>query len=411
MTAKVSTLALATEDPVTLVPPTGLLVSNPQGATAPPLFCLFTDDWLILQTFVVQALQLPIATGDFESKYGTFTDEQDIESCIAAMRTVQALSTTFGDPMALIKELASNPAILQGETPPQTLYTHIVWFATKLNQAATTFNQTLLQFVQVLDPKVCGNPTKCGALLKDLLTGTGGLQSTAMEMVTLSQNLVQVLAQFNQDLKPATATMATFTSESSKFYNDVLNDINIDMANIAAYQLAAAEAYKLWRDLTIAAVTTSIGVMVVTGGYGFPVAAALAGSLGDAATKAREAYDKACQDIAKAAADEQKKVLLLGDLSGFNTSMDPVNKAAVNFQNTLQQVTGVWSDISNNINTIATTFTPEQLGDLSYVMQAMALDRATADWKAIADKSQDYTANSLVTYQLHAFGTPLPAAA
>ncbi len=103
--------------PVTLVPPAGLVVANPQRDKAPPLFYLFTEDWLILQAFVVQALQLPITTGDFESKYGKFSDEQDIKSCVAAMSAVKALITTFGDPRELIKALAADPTILQGDTP------------------------------------------------------------------------------------------------------------------------------------------------------------------------------------------------------------------------------------------------------------------------------------------------------
>lgn len=405
MTTNVATLDPT--PPPTLVPPPGLVVPNPQ-ATGEPLFCLFTDDWLTLQTFIMQALQLPVATANFEDKYGTFSDEQAIENCVLAMKAVQGLSVDFGDPTALMAELASNPAILQGDTAPTPIFTHIVWFATRLNEAATTYNQTLGQFETLLNPANCGTKEQCGAMLAEVLTGQGGLQSTAQGMVALGNDLVSALASFNLKLKPSTDTLADFTSKSSTFYNDVLTDIKTDISDVATYQQAADDAFKLWKDLTISAVTTSVGLLILTGGAAWPVSAVLAGALGDAAKKARDAYDKACGQVRDAEEDEQKKILLKLDLEGFDTKMTPTNEAAQNFLQTLQKVTGVWTDISSNIAYIANNFTPAQLGDLSWIMQAMALERATQDWKTIADKSQEYTANSLVTCHIHAFGDPLP---
>jgi hypothetical protein len=226
--------------------------------------------------------------------------------------------------------------------------------------------------------------------------------------VSLANALVGALAAFNLKLAPSTATMANYTAKSSGFYTDVATAITADITDVASFQQAADDAYKLWRDYTISAVTTSVGVMVLSCGALWPVAAALAGGLGDAATKARNAYNAACAQRDAASADEQKKIQLKVDLDGFNTQMAPVNQAAVNFQMTLQQVTGVWTQIGVNIAYIADNFTPEQLGDLSWIMQALALERATNDWQIIAQKAQEYTSNSLVTYQFHAFGTPIP---
>jgi hypothetical protein len=392
----------------TLAPPAGLVVANPSPQGGQPLFCLFTQDWISMQTFIVQALQLPINTTNFEDKYGTFTDEQEIKDCVAAMAAVQALSADFGDPMALIKELATNPAILQTDTAPQQLYIHIVWFATKLYQTAVTFNQTLGQFMTLLNPANCGNKAQCGAVLVEILTGQGGLQSTAANMVTLANDLVAALAQFTLKLVPSTTTMASYTASSSKFYKDVADAITTDTNDVETFQQEADTAYKLWRDLTISAVTTSIGVLVLTGGLAWPVSATLAGVLGDQATKARAAYDNACAERDAAAADEQKKIQLKFDLGAFNLQMSTVNNAAANFQTTLQQVSAVWAQIGVNLNFIATNFTPDQLGDLSWVMQALALDRATQDWQTIANKAEEYTGNSLVTYNIVGFGDKLP---
>lgn len=392
----------------TLQPPAGLVVANPQGADNPPLFCLFTEDWLQLQTFIVQTLTLPITTGDFESKYGKFTDEQQVTGCVAAMQAIQGLSTSFGDPTALVKQLASDPTILQGDTPPDALYTHIVWYATKLNQAANTFNQTLSAFMEMLNPANCGSPAQCLDVLTQLLTGPGGLKSTADDQVGKANALVQALATFNGELKPSIDTMDTFTSQSGTFYTDVQAAITTDISDVATYQEAADDAYQAWRSYTIAAVTTSVGLLILTGGMAWPVSAVLAGVLGDKAKKARDAYDAALQQVSDAEAEEQKKITLKNDLDAFNKQMKPTDAAADSFLQTLQQVTGIWSGISNNIAFISTTFTVDNLKNLSSAMEALKLHEATMDWQNIAAASQAYTANSLVSYHIQPFGAPLP---
>ena len=131
---------MSTNSPTqTLQPPAGLVLANSQDPDK-PLFCLFTEDWIQLQTFIAQTPQLPIITTNFEDKYGKFKDEGEVENVVAAMKAIQGLSTSFGDPTALFNQFAKDPTILQGPTAPEQLYTHIIWYATKLNLAAITFN-------------------------------------------------------------------------------------------------------------------------------------------------------------------------------------------------------------------------------------------------------------------------------
>ncbi|MFK3772290.1 alpha-xenorhabdolysin family binary toxin subunit A [Pseudomonas sp. NPDC089406] len=388
----------------TLAPPSGLVVANPTPGS-PPLFCLFTKDWLTMQAFIAQAIQLPIAVGDFQSKYGTFSDEAEVKGCVAAMQAVQALGTTFGDPVALVKQLASNPAILQTDTAPDQLYVHIVWFATKLYQTATSYNQTLAQFMQVLNA-VPANQLQ--EVVTQILVGPGGLQSNADTMKSLTNDLIQKLAQFTSQLNPAVTTMNTYTANSSKFYKDVNDAIGADAEDVKTFQHEADVAYKLWRDLTISAVTTSVGVMVLTAGLAWPISATLAGVLGDQAKKARDAYNKACQERDDAASDEQKKMTLLNDLGAFNSKSADANTAALAFKQDLEQVLGVWTTIGSNLDFIAKNFTPDKFDGLPAWRDAMMLDQATQDWHTIADKANEYTANSLVSYNIVPFGQQVP---
>jgi hypothetical protein len=385
--------------------PAGLLADNP-NPDAKKLFCLFTQDWITMQTFIVQALQLPINVGDFKQKYGKFKDEDEIKNCVNAMKDIQNLSVQFGNPQTLITQLATNPAILQTDTAPKELYIHIVWFATKLYQTAITFNQTFAQLMQMLTilPADQLLPT-----VTAILTGPGGLQTSAETMKTLANTLVQDMAKFLDLLTPATTTMTVYTNSSSTFVEDVKKDIGQDAQDIQTFQDQADTAYKLWRDLTISAVTTSVGTLVLSGGFAWPVSAALATGLGVEAQKARNAYDDACAARNRAEEDKQKKMTLQNDLGAFNTQMVPATKAANAFLADLQKVEGVWTNIGTQLNFIATNFTPDSFKDLPAWRDAMRLDSATQDWKIIADTAAEYTANSLVTYTVLKFGDTLPA--
>ena len=96
------------------------------------------------------------------------------------------------------------------------------------------------------------------------------------------------------------------------------------------------------------------------------------------------------------------------DLNTFNIQMAPVNTAAQNFIKTLEQVEGVWVAIASDLSYIATTFTPDQFQNLPVWKEAMQLDDATQDWQTIAQKADEYRANSLVSYQIQNFGATLP---
>ena len=49
---------------------------DPKAPPPPPnRFILFGSQWLKLQSFVGQALELPINKGDWEEKYGAFSEK------------------------------------------------------------------------------------------------------------------------------------------------------------------------------------------------------------------------------------------------------------------------------------------------------------------------------------------------
>jgi len=389
----------------TLQPPAGAMVA---ANTNPPLFCLFTEDWLQLQTYIVQTLQLPITQGDFTAKYGTFSDSGEVEAVVGAMAAVQALSVDFGDPTKLFNELQSNPAILEGATAPTELYTHIVWTAYQIYNAAQTFNETLAEFMTLLNPSNCGSPTQCAAALTEVLTGQGGLQSTAVSATATVNGLISHLSSFNQKMSTPNATIQKYTANSSTFYKDAVAAGGQDASDVQTFQTDADAAYTAWKDYTIAAVTVSVGLIVISGGLLWPAAAAAAGVLGHDAVEARDNYNKYCAKRDAASADEQKKHQLITDLGGLNTSVGKVGTAAANFVNTLAQVAAAWVTIGQDLAYIVNNYTPEELSNYNWVNQSLKCEQATQDWATIGTAAQAFTIQSLVPFSSQVFGTPIP---
>ena len=282
-------MANSSSNVVTLCPPTGLVAPNPSGNGN--IFCLFTGDWLSLQAFVVSALALPLSTGDFTGKYGDFADMGEVEAVLSAMQQVAQLASRFGDPMTLIREISTNPAYTQGTTPPEDIYGHIVWFANRLYQTAMSFQGTLGSFMELLNP-ANGTPEERAANLKMVLTGDGGLQSSAVDMQAQTNVLLKKLTQFDLDLEPANKTLQSYMSNSSKFYQDAVAARDDDERQVATLQSEANDAYEKWKDLTIAATTTSVGLMVLTAGLSLPFSIGLGVGLGVEAQKALDDYNR-----------------------------------------------------------------------------------------------------------------------
>ncbi len=391
--------------PATFQPPLSAFVN---ASTTPSTFCMMTTDWLDLQTYIVRALQLPISTGSFTDKYGTFADSTEVQNVVTAMQAVQALSTEFGDPTTLMAQLATNPAILDSSTPPAELYTHIIWTALQIYNASQTFNQTLGAFIELLNPANCGTKTQCGQTLAQVLTGDGGLQSTAVAAEATVNGLIQHVATFNGLMTPANTTIQTYTTTDSQFYKDAVAAAGQDAADVITFQQDADAAYKAWKNYTIEAVSVSVGIMVISCGLAWPAAAVAAGVLGHDAVEARDNYNKYCAERNNSSEDELKKQQLITDLGGLDTAVSSVAQALTNFSDMLAKVAAAWVQISSDLNVIVTKYTPEQLADYSFVNQALGCEHATQDWATIGAAAQAYTSTSLVPFTQGSFGTPIP---
>jgi hypothetical protein len=366
-------------------------------------FILFTENWLNLQSYISSVLTLPITQGDFTTKYGDFptSDKQLITGCVDAMKNVSALSSDFGDPTSIKSKLASDPAYLGSKTPPNEIFGHMIWMASQIQNQASTFSFSF----ENLQPLFTGTPEQNAANLKALLTGPGGLTSTAQTASDQVGELMKKLLAFDTKFTDANKQLQDYTNNDSAIM-EAANKAVADLVTlITKLQGEADDAYKLWEDLTISAISVSVGLTIISGGLLLPLAAVAGTALGIAAANAKDSYNKLCDEIAKDKAKKKQKSQLVTDLTGLNGMMIKIAPAMTNFKTSLSEIEGVWTGVNNNLLYLVNNYTEAQLGDLNFVMKAMKILDAQAKWQAISNSTQMFVEGSLVTYQSIPYST------
>jgi hypothetical protein len=385
----------------TMAPP-----PDKQTATPADRFILFGDSWLQMQTVVASALALPISQGDFTANYGDFSDKRKIDGLLTAFQNLVDLSGEFGDPSTIQRKIASDGSYLTSSTPPMELYGHVIWLALQIENAASTFTATFKTLNDILNPSV-GTAAERASYLRALLTGPGGLASTAATMRSHVSELLRKMAAFALKVDDAAAEVEQYTSNDSKILADANKLLGQLKSDLDTLRSLADEAMQKWRDYTISAVTTSVGITIISAGMLWPVGAALGVGLGVAAAKERQAYDSLISQIAGKEVEVQKKTQLVTDLTGLNAEMPEMVASLSNFKSGLQTIEGVWVDIGGNLNYIATNYTDDQLANLVFVIQIAKILDAQRKWQNISDTAQQFTQHSLVSYSRSSFGTPL----
>lgn len=399
-----------------IAPTPGLIKPADPQSGQQSQFALFSDNWLQLQVYVGAALELPITTGDFESKYGSIGSSSVIADSIGAMKGVRDSATEFGNPKTLRAALIANPNLLATQDPPEEIYTHTVWLGQRIHETAGKLQSG---YQSVLD-ELSGLPSKdqVDALKAYLFDATLGPIPLSKKMSDEAGALIKKLGVFEQKMNEYNAKMQAFTSASSAMIAEVNSAIGASEQKIKDLERARDEAYEAWRNFTIAACTTSIGCALIggllapfTGGVSLLVggiaAIATGVGLGVKAAQCRAQYNAYCDLISTETVELQKKQRLRSDLGDFNTQMQRVGPAMASFLKSLQTVQGVWVQMNTDMLSISNSITPGNVGDIPFLVRAKA-NMAIASWKSVDDSARQFTVQSLVDYTSVAFGDKMP---
>jgi hypothetical protein len=397
-------------------PKDGLVKPADRRSGKPSQFALFSDNWLELQGYVGAALELPITKGNFEEKYGSLGSSKTFTDCIDAMRGVREASTEFGDPKGLRAALIKNPNILALKEPPKEIYTHTVWLGQRVHETA---GKIVSGYQGVLDA-LPGLPAReqvenLKAYLFDQTLGPIPLSKQMSDEVGV---LIKKLGTFEQKMNEYNAKMQAFTRDSSAMVQEVSRAIGGLEQKIKDLEKSRDEAYKAWKDFTIAAVTATVGCALIgalLAPFTFGISALVGGAaaiatavgLGIKAAQNRAAYNQYCQDLAVAQEDLRKKQRLRNDLGDFNLQMGRVGPAMAAFLKSLQEVQGVWVQMNSDMVGISRDITESNVGSMPFLVKQKA-DYAINQWKSIDASAKQFTIESLVDYTSIAFGNAMP---
>jgi hypothetical protein len=409
-------IAALNQEP-SITPAPGLVVPANPDSGQKTQFALFSDSWIELQGYVGSAIELPITKGDFETKYGAVDGSKTVLGCIDAMKGVQAASTEFGDPKSLRTALIKDPGLLATPDAPAEIYTHTVWLGQRVHQTAATIAsgyQTVLNELTGLPP--AQQVANLKAYLFDQTLGPIPLSEKMSQEVS---TLVQKLGRFEQKMNEYNEKLSAFTGQSSQMMIDVSSTIGSLTKKIVDLEKSRDDAYQAWRDFTIAAVTSSVGCMLIgavlapfTGGVSLLVggAAAIATGLGLGlkAAECRAQYNSYCEMIQQQGEELKKKQRLRADLGDFSTQMRLVGPAMSKFLKNLQTVQGVWVQMNSDMIAISQNVNEGNVGTLPFLVKAKS-NLAVDSWKSIDASAKQFTVESLVDYTSLAFGNAMPA--
>jgi hypothetical protein len=178
------------------------------------------------------------------------------------------------------------------------------------------------------------------------------------------------------------------------------------------------DAYKAWKDFTIAAVTASVGcaligalLMPFTAGVsalvGGAAAIATAVGLGVKAAQCRAQYNEYCNLIDKETLERRKKQRLRGDLGDFDRQMRYLGPKMSSFLKNLQTIQGAWVQMNTDMIGIHNSITVDNVGSVPFLVKAKA-NKAIDAWKAVDESARQFTVKSLVDYTSIAFGQQMP---
>ncbi|MBW8748290.1 MAG: hypothetical protein JF584_12140 [Acidobacteria bacterium] len=371
-------------------------------------FALFSEHWLQMQTYIQSTLTLPVTTGDFEEKYGVFDEKAQLVSLVEAMKHVQDLSVEFGTPESVIKAQADDPNyISKGKEGP--LYVNILWIGYRIKRTAKMFRYSIEMLDEQLDPKRT-TPAQRKKNLAAILTGKNGMVDQASAIAKDIGELVQRLTDFDLKMADANAKLKAYTTEVNAGTGETLRKkvqkaISRYVDEIKTLQDAAAAANKKWRDMTIAASSTSAGLLILTAGLMLPVVAAVGGTLGGLAQQQKNRYNGLMKQIAGEEAEKKKKVRLETDLDGFDREIPKVSESMSKFVEKLEEIASVWIDTKLQLEAMATENALDELVNLDFEEQRASIIRAQMEWKEIEETTRQFTENSLVRTSPGAFGT------
>jgi hypothetical protein len=376
-----------------ITPPTGQLtpVKNPTTKQPDYAFPLQTAAWLKMQTLVPTAIALPLSQDTFVSLYGTFSDEASVESALAVLGKIQGTAAKYGDPQTLISSLQS---FQQASTAPESIYGHAVWLAAQTQLAAQEIGSLLQQGLTDIGNE--SNPTTRLAELKELLTGTGGVNSYATTLQGYTAAFETAVGKFYAELNAELAGLNSYLTQATNILTEALQAVTDDGDLITALNKSITALNKEYTDYVIAASLSPLFLWVPVAGIFLAVADAVTFTL--LAEKVKKNLDDAKTALAGDEEDKLKKAALVAVLGNFNNAATDVETDGKAFLTTIGGMKSGWIEFGSQITARTAALTVEDVTNWSAFMQRLGFETSITGWNRIETKAEEFFQTGFVQF-------------
>jgi len=356
-------------------------------------FALFSEEFIKLQIVTTQALTLPVATGTFSEKYGTFGSEVTVTACVKALDGLSKHCAKFGNPAKLATEIQ---VIGRGEKPA-TLYGRIVWLAYKIANTSQTFGLNFMTIAMALQQ--IPTPAERLVMLRQILTGTGGLVTQAKTMETESASLRDALLTYTTEMTTVKAPISKYFSDGGTLCEEARSKHKDILTRITQAQNELNTAREDYIKYCAAAAGSSVGLMIISGGMAWPLAATAGGVLGAMAEEARKRANEIEGEISRLNAEGAKKARLVLDVQGLHVGVTPIELHLGKVIESLGTIAGVWGNVASQFQDIVNETKPEDLQNVEEYTAASRIITAQGKWKEIAETTSQFTERAFVQVQ------------
>lgn len=349
-----------------------------EGTDGGPGFALSKTEWISIQTYVTDALALPIDVTQFRNSLGPGapTDLSDFTALISAYQAINTHCTTW-----------QNTVFPAAVSLASDIYSY------GMNKAPVYY-PPILKEAQILE----GDPDNADAkaALKAILDV---LQTAATGYATKASGVAAQIQQFANDTAADQSTLVGPNRDAGlvKYYNDKYGTASADVIEInkeldAQRLILAAANAEYDHDVVVAATTPTYAWVWPIGTI---AAAVVAGIYGH---KAVEALDQARAAQAKinSLADElQADAKLMVAIHGASIGMNRIVSDLAAALPVVQKIQGVWGGIAHDLDAIAHLIDAD-IRQVPPIIMSLGVDEAVKSWHNVALNADAFRVNAYV---------------
>lgn len=376
-------------------PPSGLTitVTNPNTNQPSPAFPAQTAAWVRMQNVVNAALLFPSSQSDFTNLYGDFSDMGTVETAVSILGQVNATSNKYGNPQTLISQINQ---FASSTNAPGSIYGNAVWLAAQTIATATQIIALLNEGLNMAkDDK---DPQTRISDLSDLITqGIAPLAATLQTNIANFERKVSTFyTELNAELTGQTNSLNWYLSQSNNVVADAQSAYASDQQDIQDMTKSLHDLNKEYtKDVALAC---SSPAFLLIPFVGVPLAIADATVFGLKAEAVKKKIAAVKQQLTAKDQDEQKKGLLVTQVTHFQQAITDVDTDGQDFLSKIGALSTGWAQFPTQMNAALGKITVQDVQDWGAFMDKVEF-KATQDlWKQIADVAQTFYSSGFASF-------------